>query len=150
MTESFFNIIPSSKYVSYLKIRFLKRNEEPDRICLAPFMKFCSLVDGSEWLVFESYTFECCWSLEFFRLLFSVWDFFIIGSPERIISLLQSISCGCNILFYLETISSKMPIFDRKKSYEVCSELLSRPETSECACVFALTLKKIFLTTFFR
>ena len=37
-----------------------------------------------------------------------------------------------------------MPIFDRKKSYAVCSKLLSRPETSEYAHVFALTLKKIF------
>ena len=43
-----------------------------------------------------------------------------------------------------------MPIFDRKKSYEVCSELLSRPETSECAHVFALTLKKKIFNDIFR
>ena len=60
-------------------------------------VKFRISVDDSEWLVFERNTFECCWSLRFFWLLFSVCDFYISGSPERIISLLQSISCRCNI-----------------------------------------------------
>ena len=42
-----------------------------------------------------------------------------------------------------------MPVFDRiLKSYEVCTELFSSPENSECAYVSALTLTNYFLRHF--
>ena len=42
-----------------------------------------------------------------------------------------------------------MPVFDRiLKSYEVCTELFSRPDNSECAYVSALALTNYFLRHF--
>ena len=104
-------------------------------------VKFRISVDDSEWLVFERNTFECCWSLRFFWLLFSIGDF--CGSFLYFKVLVAAATFNFTVKqFFLECP------FWPNKSYEVCTELLSRPEISGCTYVSALTLTIYFLRHF--